>query len=105
MRFYDAFGYRKADTHAICLAGHERLEKASRYFVGNAWSRVGHLDHDMSGPVSHRAYNQVSTITFAHGFDAVAHEVGQDLLDLTLIDHDSLFIRNKREDWPHALLP
>src|SRR5690606_35454510 len=73
MRFDDAFGYRKPDSHAARLAGDERREKTRGYFIGDARTGIRTLDRDIAVPGS-CSYDQLPLIAVSHRFHCISHE-------------------------------
>src|SRR5262245_2519163 len=104
MCFDDALGDGETDSHAGWLGGDERLKKSREDFLGKAVSRIGDpdLDHTMVQPV--RFNHELLLRTPLHGFDRIADQVKENLLNLHLFYEDGARPRIEAEDRFNTLL-
>jgi hypothetical protein len=104
MSFDDALGDREADAHAGWLGGDERLKQARENFLGKAASRVGDPDLDHAFVQQNRFNHELLLRTSVHGFDRIADQIEENLLNLHLFNEDGARPRIEAEDRFNTLL-
>ena len=88
MSFHDGPANRKAYAHAFCLRRVERMKDVLAYFRRKPWPIVldGHFDFVVFDSLD--GNGQALCALALHGFDGIADEVHQDLLNLDTVDED-----------------
>src|ERR1700729_2770804 len=74
---------RQAHAHAAALGGYERLKNAVSHVGVDAGSAVGDGEFDQVGGSKCGRQVKLTAVRPDHGFERIAHEVDQDLLDVT----------------------
>src|SRR5512146_1853546 len=82
--FDDALGDGEADAHTGRLGGYERLKQAREDFLGKTASRVGDPDFDHAFVQQSRFNHELLLRTPIHGFDRIADQIEENLLNLHL---------------------
>src|SRR5262252_9895574 len=81
---------RQADTHAVALVGDEGLEELRDQFLRDPGPGVGHADCDHFVVADCGGNDELASLRRLHGFDGVAQQVQQNLLNLHLVDQDEV---------------
>src|SRR5215510_11172979 len=104
MCFDDALGDGETDSHAGWLGGDERLKKSREDFLGKAVSRIDDPDLDHAMVQQGRFNHELLLRTPLHGFDRIADQVKENLLNLHLFYEDGARPLIEAEDRFNTLL-
>ena len=102
MRFDDRSADGQADAHALLLGRHERLEQLLGDGRADAGARV--CDADLDQLVGNRLGRdrEFAPLRAGHGFEGVADQVQQNLLDLYPVRQHVGGCGIERESYAHA---
>src|SRR6516165_10620893 len=81
---------RQADTHAVALIGDKGLEELRHQFRRDPGPGVGHADCDHFVVADCGGNDELASLRHLHGFDGIAQQVQQNLLDLHLVDENEI---------------
>src|SRR6516165_5708216 len=81
---------RQANTHAVALVGDKGLEELRDQFRRDSGAGVGHADGDHLVVAGCGGNDELASLRRLHGFDGIAQQVQQNLLNLHLIDQDEI---------------
>src|ERR1700722_20964976 len=102
MRLDNRAADRQAHAHAAALGGYERLKNAVSHVGVDAGSAVGDGEFDQVGASKRGRQVKLTAVRPDHGFERIAHEVDQDLLDVNSIAHNVRRSGIKSHARPHA---
>src|SRR4051794_614728 len=100
----DGAANRQADTHAMAFVGDERLEQMRRYVRRNPRSGVRDADCEHTILVRRGGNCELAPLRGFHGFDGVAQQVEQNLLNLHLVGEDEVDGGVELKTHPNALI-
>src|SRR6476659_571837 len=97
-------GNRQADAHAVAFVGDEGLEQMSRYVRRNPRAGVRDADSEHTVLVGGGRNRELAPLRGFHGFDGVAQQVEQNLLNLHLVGEDEVDGGVELKTHPNALI-
>jgi hypothetical protein len=69
----------------MSLRGHEWLKELTGYLGRNSWACVGNADHQHAVFRRGAGYEQLASTRILHGFDSIAYQVQEYLLNLNFV--------------------